>query len=177
MKRCVVLLALIAVPGSAIAQDTSDRSLVLAAVQTFMDVIGNRDVEAAKRVMLPDGRLVSSRDEDGKPTFRMQSHQEFFDSLPKGQGKNLERMWNPDVRIHGAIATVSTPYDFHRDGKFTHCGTDVFNLVKTPRDGKSPVRCGPFSAPAARRARSGHRNSHETSLATSAPPGSTRRTS
>ena len=132
MKRYVVLLALIAIPGAAIAQDTADRSLVLAAVQTFMDVIGNRDVEAAKRVMLPDGRLVSSRDEDGKPTFRMQSHQEFFDSLPKGQGKNLERMWDPDVRIHGAIAIVSTPYDFHRDGKFTHCGTDVFNLVKTP---------------------------------------------
>ena len=144
--RHAILLAVIGLTGSAFAeatadrsgavQDTNDRSLVLAAVQTFLDVIGNRDVEAAKRVMLPDGRLVSSRDEDGKPTVRMQSHQEFFDSLPKGQGKNLERMWNPDVRIHGAIATVSTPYDFHRDGKFSHCGTDVFNLVKTPEGWK-----------------------------------------
>jgi hypothetical protein len=82
--------------------------------------------------MLPGGSTVSARDEDGKLTHRQQSHQEFFDSLPKGQGKSLERMWNPDVRIHGAIATVTTPYDFHRDGKFSHCGIDVFNLVKTP---------------------------------------------
>jgi hypothetical protein len=132
VTRLVVLLALTAVSGPSSAQDTSDRSLVLAAVQTFMDVIGNRDVEAAKRVMLPDGRLISSRDEDGKLTFRPQTHQEFFESLPKGSGRNLERMWNPEVRIHGTIATVSTPYDFHRDGKFSHCGTDVFSLVKTP---------------------------------------------
>ena len=146
MTRHAILFAVIGFTGSAFAeatadrsgavQDANDRALVLAAVQTFLDVIGNRDVEAAKRVMLPDGRLVSSRDEDGKPAVRMQSHQEFFDSLPKGQGKNLERMWNPDVRIHGAIATVSTPYDFHRDGKFSHCGTDVFNLVKTPEGWK-----------------------------------------
>ena len=131
-----MLLVVIAVPGAARAQDTSDRSLVLAAVQTFMDVIGSRDVEAAKRVMLPEGRLISSRDEDGKLTFRPQTHQEFFDSLSKGQGRNLERMWNPEVRIHGTIAVVSTPYDFHRDGKFSHCGTDVFNLVKTPEGWK-----------------------------------------
>ena len=97
MTRLVVLLAVCVGFGPVSAQDTGDRSLVLAAVQTFMDVIGNRDVEAAKRVMLPEGRLIS----------------------------------NPEVRIHGTIATVSTPYDFHRDGKFTHCGTDVFSLVKT----------------------------------------------
>ena len=39
-------------------------------------------------------------------------------------------MWNPEVKIAGSIAVVTTPYDFHRDGKFTHCGTDIFTLVK-----------------------------------------------
>jgi hypothetical protein len=136
VRRLVILFLVIAAAGSVRAQDTSDRALVLAAVQTFLDVIGNRDVDAARRVMLPEGRLISSRDEDGKLTFRPQTHQEFFESLLKGQGKNLERMWNPEVRIHGTIATVSTPYDFHRDGKFSHCGTDVFNLVKTPEGWK-----------------------------------------
>jgi hypothetical protein len=132
MPRILLLCAVIALGGSLRAQDTNDRALVLAAVQQFFDVLASRDVDAAKRLMLPGGSTVSSRDEDGKPTFRMQSHQEFFDSLPKQQGKFLERMWNPDVRIHGAIASVTTPYDFHRDGKFSHCGIDVFNLVKTP---------------------------------------------
>jgi hypothetical protein len=127
-----LLLALTTLGGPIRAQDANERALVLASVQQFFDILASRDVEAAKRLMLPGGSTVSSRDEDGKVTFRQQSHQEFFDSLPKQQGKFLERMWNPDVRIHGAIATVTTPYDFHRDGKFSHCGTDVFNLVKTP---------------------------------------------
>ena len=131
-NRLVVFIVFIVVlaSGAARAQD-ADRTAILVVVQTFLDVVGSRDIEAARRVMLPDGKIVSSRDEDGKPTHRMQSHQEFLDSLVKGQGKSLERMWNPEVRIHGSIATVSTPYDFHRDGKFSHCGTDVFNLVKT----------------------------------------------
>ena len=42
-----------------------------------------------------------------------------------------ERMWNPEVRIRGAIATIWTPYDFWTDGKFSHCGIDAFDLVKT----------------------------------------------
>jgi hypothetical protein len=25
---------------------------------------------------------------------------------------------------------VHAPYDFHIDGKFSHCGTDVFTLVR-----------------------------------------------
>ena len=132
LSRPVLLIVSVAVltPGVIRAQD-ADRTAILAAVQTFLDVIGNRDAEAARRVMLPDGKLISNRDEDGKLALRVQSHQEFFDSLAKGQGKSLERMWNPEVKIYGSIATVSTSYDFHRDGKFSHCGIDVFNLVKT----------------------------------------------
>jgi hypothetical protein len=43
-----------------------------------------------------------------------------------------ERIWNPDVRIHGLIATVWAAYDFWIDGKLSHCGVDAFDLIKTP---------------------------------------------
>ena len=33
--------------------------------------------------------------------------------------------------MHGPIASVWTPYDFWVDGKFSHCGIDIFDLVKT----------------------------------------------
>jgi len=35
------------------------------------------------------------------------------------------------VLIHKEIAVVWTKYDFHREGKFSHCGVDAFNLIKT----------------------------------------------
>jgi hypothetical protein len=40
-------------------------------------------------------------------------------------------MWTPAVHVHGAIAVVWAPYDFHIDGKFSHCGVDTFSLVRT----------------------------------------------
>ena len=59
---------------------------------------------------------------------------------------------SPDPRRHRhSLDSVQ----FHRDGKFSHCGTDVFNLVKTPNE-KSPVRCDRTHAAA--RARSGRRS-------------------
>ena len=41
-----------------------------------------------------------------------------------------ERYWNPTVLLRGSIAVVWAPYEFWRDGKTTHCGVDVFDLVK-----------------------------------------------
>ncbi|MFQ5529997.1 MAG: hypothetical protein ACE5FP_06550, partial [Gemmatimonadota bacterium] len=43
----------------------------------------------------------------------------------------LERMWDPTVHIDGRLATVWTPYDFYRDGEFSHCGVDVFVIART----------------------------------------------
>ena len=43
----------------------------------------------------------------------------------------LERMWDATVLVHGPLAQVWTPYDFHADGEFSHCGVDAFTLIKT----------------------------------------------
>ena len=42
-----------------------------------------------------------------------------------------ERIWNAEVRVNGLIATVTAPYDFWIDGKFSHCGVDSFDFIKT----------------------------------------------
>jgi hypothetical protein len=38
-------------------------------------------------------------------------------------------MWNPKVLIHGGLAVVWADYDFHLNGKFSHCGVDSVTLV------------------------------------------------
>jgi hypothetical protein len=42
-----------------------------------------------------------------------------------------ERMFAPEVRIDGSLATVWTEYDFHLGTQFSHCGVDAFQLLKT----------------------------------------------
>ena len=45
-------------------------------------------------------------------------------------GDYRERSWDPVVHVRGSIAVVWTPYEFWTDGKTTHCGIDVFDMVK-----------------------------------------------
>jgi hypothetical protein len=139
--RLVLAVALIAcAPDIASAQSASaaDREAVLAVVQTFFDTMASGDVAAQRAVMVPEGRFFAlGQPKPGEPqAVRTFTNQESLDRLATGKRKLRERMWNPEVRIHGPIAVVWTPYDFWIDGKFSHCGVDAFNLVKTPEGWK-----------------------------------------
>jgi hypothetical protein len=68
---------------------------------------------------------------DGKPDVHAFANEEYFADLQASKQTMRERIWNPEVRIHGLIATVAAPYDFWIDGKQSHCGTDAFDLIKT----------------------------------------------
>jgi hypothetical protein len=70
-------------------------------------------------------------EQDGGLAVRGRSFQAYMDGLRTAKGTPLERMWDPEVRVHGPLATVWTKYDFHNDGAFSHCGVDSFQLVKT----------------------------------------------
>ena len=128
----ILLAVALLVPSLAAAQTPkSDRDAVVAAVQGFFDSMATRDAELAKRFLLLEGRFVIVSEKDGATIVRTRSIQEWVDGLATGKGRLLERMWNPEVRVQGALATLWTPYDFHIDGKFSHCGIDAFELVKT----------------------------------------------
>jgi len=156
------MLAALAIAGLTVLADaqgivTTDRDAILAAVQKFFDTMTSKDVASARTVLVPDGRMFSVVDGTAPPTFRGRTLQEFLDMLPTYKETYRERFWNPDVRIQGPIAVVWTPYDFWIDGKFSHCGIDAFNLVKTPegwkisggiytvqREGCAPSPLGPL---------------------------------
>ncbi|MFY0687030.1 MAG: nuclear transport factor 2 family protein [Cyclobacteriaceae bacterium] len=42
-----------------------------------------------------------------------------------------EPIWNTKVLMDGSLATVWTDYAFYFGNQFSHCGVDVFHLVKT----------------------------------------------
>src|SRR5690606_19238810 len=65
------VLFLLAAAPRADAQTTADRDAVLATVQTLFDTMAARDVEGARRVMVPDGRFYAM--EMRGPTTALQS--------------------------------------------------------------------------------------------------------
>ena len=138
MGKCTaVLLAILLVPAAARTQEkaapvaSEEREQVIAAVQQLFDAMAAHDVEGVRRVMIPEGRLFSTSGGRDASAVRSRSNQEFTDDLGKRSQKLLERIWNIEVRVHGNIATLWASFDFHLDGKFSHCGVDAFDLVKT----------------------------------------------
>jgi hypothetical protein len=126
----VALILLFAVAACAPAR-ASEREAVVATVQRLFDAMEARDPAAASAVLMPEGSYVSVREKAGEVSAGAVSHKDFAARLAKDKTPIREVMHNPQVLIHGRIATVWTPYEFHRDGKISHCGVDSFNLVKT----------------------------------------------
>ena len=124
----VMFLALLAA-GPAPAADTEE-PLILAAVQKFFDALSAGDPAAVRAVVLPGGlytAVESTRDGNGR-VGRFSVDESFSRSVPVGLH---EHMWSPRVVRRGQLATVTGPYEFRKSGVTTHCGVDVFTLVKT----------------------------------------------
>lgn len=42
-----------------------------------------------------------------------------------------EPIWDMEIKIDGNLAQAWTKYAFYHGGKFSHCGVDAFQLIKT----------------------------------------------
>ena len=132
MRRVVFCTLFLLLPASGSAQGVTDRDEVLKVVQTFFDTMTARDVEGARKILIPEGRFFPMEMRKPEATPRSFTNDEYLGRLSKGRKEiSRERIWNPEVRVHGSIATVWAPYDFWLDGKFSHCGVDAFDLIKT----------------------------------------------
>ncbi len=129
MRGVAVVVMTASLGVSVAAQAPADREAVLTTVQAFFDTMTAKDVEGARKILMPQGRFHAVRMRDGN--IRSFSNEEYFADLQAAKQTMRERIWNPEVRVHGAIATVWTPYDFWIGGKYSHCGIDAFDLVKT----------------------------------------------
>ena len=122
--------ALIAAMALAAAPTPDPREIaVTETVQRFFDAMAKEDRATLAQVVLPGTLFTAVRvAADGPPEPRRFSVEDFARNLRPGLD---ERMWAPRVSVRGdVLATLSAPYEFKLDGKTTHCGIDVFTLVK-----------------------------------------------
>jgi CubicO group peptidase (beta-lactamase class C family) len=109
-----------------------DASRVVAAVQKLFDGVTAKDEEAMRSVLDKDARLVRTETRNGVPQTRPMSAADFVKRILEHQGPPLhEKIWNPEVRVADALATVWVPYAFYVGDRLTHCGEDAIQLAKT----------------------------------------------
>jgi hypothetical protein len=135
-RSIVVVVMSASLASAAHAQAAPDRAADSAAVigvaQDLLRAISTRDTALARRLLLPGAQLASIADPASLTNAgRIQTDSQFVTMLGTTNQRFLERMWNPTVFLQGALAVVRAPYDFHVDGVFSHCGVDVFTLVRS----------------------------------------------
>jgi hypothetical protein len=119
-------LTLAYAPGGG-AQQADEELAVIAAAQALFDAMWALDPVAFRDSMVPDGFLMAV----GPDNSRRTSRDDFAARIGDQTRPMIERMWEPEVRIDGPVATLWAPYDFYSGLEFSHCGTDSFQLAKT----------------------------------------------
>lgn len=112
----------LAVGAQSIAQTPGE------AVQRLFDAMSTHDAAPARQLFTADAMLFSVRP-DG--TAAALPYEKWLERWAANKDVWLERTWNPTILEHDPIAVIWAEYDFHLNGKFSHCGVDSFQLLKT----------------------------------------------
>ena len=130
MKRLfIIFLSLFS--GLVFSQESSqdaEREAVVYMANQFFKAMTERDTILAKEIFIDGAQYFGIGEGKDRPFRR--TADEWIKGLPNGEDKLIERIWDPTVMIHGPIAILWAPYDIYINGKFLHCGIDIFNFIK-----------------------------------------------
>lgn len=130
MIRSILFLAALSFSVPAQASEADNKREVLAAVQGFFDALAAKDEGRLMAAVMPEGRISSQRTRDGVTRMRTLGWAEWAKSVAGAPDALEETMHGPKVRVKGTVASVWTYYTFRLNGKFSHCGIDVFDMAK-----------------------------------------------
>lgn len=134
MRKTILLLVTIAVACvSAFAQD--DRQAAIDVVNQLFAGMKAKSAVQIRSVFSAEGQLVAidkPRDGKGISTTRIFTGEAFAKMISEAKVADfIETMPSPEVRVMGDMAIVTGRYTFYVGDKFSHCGTNTFNLVRT----------------------------------------------
>jgi len=118
--------ATVAAGGPLLVEPT--RAAVLSLVDSALTHMNTGNLVALSDLMLPEAQVFPAREREGRGTYSVRTA-----AQQRTQGTRppiIERGFDPEVRIAGTVAMVWLPHDLYADGKWSHCGVDVFTLVR-----------------------------------------------
>ena len=120
----------VACHAGAVAQSrpaAPEHEAILSVVDGFMNAISSNDFAAMTSLRLEGG--TNTIEQPARSGGTLVTRRPFTPDRLK-PGAYRERYWDPIVHVRGKLAVVWTPYEFWQGGKTSHCGIDVFELVR-----------------------------------------------
>lgn len=138
MKKILLLILTLSLATSAGAQtaaQTEDKKEALAVIDRLWEAMRAKSFDGIKALFTPDSHFVAidkPRDGKGISKTRVFQGDAFAKLISEAKAPEFnERMPQPAVNVSGDLAIVTGRYTFHVGDKFSHCGTNTFNLVRT----------------------------------------------
>lgn len=125
----LAMLAIAGIATPALAQDDTNAQ-ILGKVDSFFRGLNTKDAALMASVVHEQSVIASVIEREGPGTFRTNPIGESIRSLTETERTFREVYWDPIVLVNGPVAVVWAPYSFDRDGNRSHCGIDVFNLMR-----------------------------------------------
>ena len=133
MRFILFLLMLVFINISSALAQSSDKQLILKQIETLFDGMRAGDSSAVSKVFLADATMQSiSKDREGKTNISSGSLSGFKNAIGTPHDKVWdERVANIQINIDGDMGTAWVPYSFYLGEKFSHCGVNSLQFIKT----------------------------------------------
>ncbi|HEX6910391.1 MAG TPA: nuclear transport factor 2 family protein [Longimicrobium sp.] len=137
MIRILLLLAVASAAAacrpfapSVVPPPSPETAAVIEVTNRLFAAMEARDTAAIRALFLRSATIVAVGRQNGAAVVRERGVGEFLPGIVSAPAPLVERMWNPEVRIEGDLATLRARYEFHRGTELSHCGVDAFQLVR-----------------------------------------------
>lgn len=124
-----IFLGLFAYSATAADAKHPEYDAVVAVVDQFFEGL-NTDNQALLASISLDGANIYTLRERADSSFELRTRRQDNSNLSPNNGVYTERYWDETVLVSDLMAVFWAPYDFYIDGEFSHCGIDVFDLLK-----------------------------------------------
>ena len=128
--RFILLFVLVTAMFTGKAQKTPEEKQVLQVVDDFFAALEKQDSTQFRKMFLHNGYIYATRAMADSAVIRSLTPAAF--RFRPGQIlKERMRPATTMTKVDGGIAMVWAPYDLWVNDTFSHCGVDVFTLIKT----------------------------------------------
>jgi hypothetical protein len=127
--RFAAVVGLIGLLSSrAVAQTPDARATVIAVADSALAAITRGDAVGLTDLMVSEAVMFPTSTRDGVTAYRVRTREAQRTAAINGV---VERGFKPTAMVNGGVAMVWMPYDLYVNGAWSHCGADVFTLVKS----------------------------------------------
>lgn len=136
LKFLLFVIAILFCGKSAFAQ--SQDALVRASVDKLFDGMRSGDSSMVRSVFIPQSTLTSiSVSTKDSVVTHLSKTDDFVAAVGKPHTEKWdERIYDVKISVDGPMAIVWAPYKFYRGETFSHCGVNVFTMIKTKQGWK-----------------------------------------